>query len=210
VAASSHLDRGLKGKLEDLKGYSYLTMLSRRHHTPMAQRNAQLLGRSVDLNFLLGRHLNDKLRWDVETAIQRFESTDCTGIVELEQALQCLRATHGALRSEVDLDAWEEVLDECNESFSPSLKTQGRIGNQFVFSLVEDVLSNFSYNNVSERFVQAPIVLQPVAYGRAPSKKATESLFGPACSKAYDWYALVQLQFFYPIYPFLPSFSWIC
>jgi hypothetical protein len=77
VAASSQLDKQYKGKLEELKGHSYLTMLARRVNTPLAQRNVQLLGRAVDLNFLLGRHLNDKIRRDMDTAIQRFEASDC-------------------------------------------------------------------------------------------------------------------------------------
>ena len=119
VAASSLLERTFKGKLEELKGKSYLTVPRRRYNIPVGQRNVQLLGRSVDLNFLISRHLNDKMRRDMEVAIQRFESTDCAAVVEISGFLSILRHAHEAISKEVEVDSFDEILNESNESFSP-------------------------------------------------------------------------------------------
>lgn len=195
VAASSLLEHSFKGKLEELKDESYLTVPQRRYSIPVGQRHVQLLGRSVDLNFLISRHLNDKMRRDMEVAIQRFESTDCAAVVELGGFVSILRAAHETISKEVEVDTFDEILDECNESFSPSLRKHDRITSQFLFSLLEDVLPNYSYNNTTQRFVRSPVELRPVEYGKVPKKRAVEQLYGATCAKAYEMYGRLTRNF---------------
>jgi len=57
-----------------------------RYETLLKQRHVQLLGRSIDLNRLIGQRLNTALQKAVDLAISRlaisrFESGDITGIV---------------------------------------------------------------------------------------------------------------------------------
>lgn len=52
-----------------------------RYETLLKQRHVQLLGRSIDLNRLIGQRINTALQKAVDVAISRFESGDITGIV---------------------------------------------------------------------------------------------------------------------------------
>ena len=52
-----------------------------RYETLLKQRHVQLLGRSIDLNRLIGQRVNTALQKAVDVAISRFESGDITGIV---------------------------------------------------------------------------------------------------------------------------------
>ena len=52
-----------------------------RYQTLLKQRHVQILGRSIDLNRLVGQRINAALQKSMDVAISRFEGGDITGIV---------------------------------------------------------------------------------------------------------------------------------
>jgi cytoplasmic FMR1 interacting protein len=55
--------------------------VANRYETLLKQRHVQLLGRSIDLNRLIGQRINAALQKSLEVAISRFEGGDITGIM---------------------------------------------------------------------------------------------------------------------------------
>ena len=131
------------------------------------QRNVQLLGRSVNLTFILTQHLNNKLRRDVEFAISRFESSDARGVVDLTVLLNILSDMHHRLSAHVHLDPFPHILHEINNHSgkghpgSSTLCVSGRIARHMYVSLQRDIAPNFSYNAHTQRFVPSPIAIRP-------------------------------------------------
>ena len=52
-----------------------------RYQTLLKQRHVQILGRTIDLNRLIGQRINAALQKSLDVAISRFEGSDITGIV---------------------------------------------------------------------------------------------------------------------------------
>jgi hypothetical protein len=75
----------------------------------------QLLGRCIDLNYLLAQHINNKIAGDLEALVRRFEQSEPTGIVEFWEVMKVLRATHEELSKHFDIDTFDSILDEYNE-----------------------------------------------------------------------------------------------
>ena len=72
AAASAHLDKAYRKRLEVSPGRKAASLTARKHRyeVSMAQRHVRLLGRTIDLNFLITQHINENLRKDVELAVQ--------------------------------------------------------------------------------------------------------------------------------------------
>ena len=194
-AASFCLEKSFKLKLEEIKGSPHLTVDKRRYEIPLAQRHIQLLGRSVDLSFLVGQHMNTKLVRDIDIAIKRFESVDACGIAELRTVFEILRRTHEALSEQLEIDSFDDMLGEVDESFAPT-SFRGRISAHLLRSLTGDVFPNFSYNAYTQRFVRSPISIRPIEYQKAPKKALIDSVFGPTCAKAYEMFGRLSRGFF--------------
>lgn len=133
------------------------------------QRNVQLLGRSINLTYILTQHLNNKLRRDVEFAISRFESSDARGVVDLTVLLNILSDMHHRLSPHVHLDPFPHILHEINNcsgrghrgGSGSNLCVSGRIARHMFVSLQRDIAPNFSYNAHTHRFVPSPIAIRP-------------------------------------------------
>jgi len=93
LAAYMKLDKEFKDKLE-INGILKLKINKRRYEIPISQRRVQLLGRSVDLNFLIGQHVNNMFLRDIDYAFKRFESHDLTGLMEYSLLIGVIRETH--------------------------------------------------------------------------------------------------------------------
>lgn len=52
-----------------------------RYQTILKQRHVQLLGRSIDLNALLGQRIQSNMLRAIELAVAKFESSDLCSIV---------------------------------------------------------------------------------------------------------------------------------
>lgn len=84
------------------------------------------MGRSVDLNFLIGQRINITIRENLLKVIQKFESQDITTICELESLIDNVRMTHYLLSEHLTLDDFDFILNEVNESLS-MVSFEGRI-----------------------------------------------------------------------------------
>lgn len=76
------------------------------------------MGRSIDMNNLIGQRMNTKLRQNIDFAISRFEASDITSIIELETQLTNIRLVHALLSEQLELDNFDDILNEINESTS--------------------------------------------------------------------------------------------
>lgn len=186
VAAASCLDKGFKAVMEnDIRKSTYLSVSKRRYETAMNQRNIHLLGRSIDLNFLIGQHLNNKLHRDLEAAILKFEASDVTGCIELEAVLRVIRHTHEALSQHLQLDSFDILFHAVNESYSLT-SFANRIVVHFLRCLENDLFNNYCFNMHTQRFTRAPLILKPFEHEKAPRHLAGNMLFGEQCGKSYE------------------------
>ena len=185
MAAWVALDQSYKEQLQ-LSG-TKIAVEKRRYEIPMLQRHLQLLGRSIDLNYSIGQHVNNKIIQDAELALKRFESSDITGIIELNAALSVIRETHSLLSEHLELDPFENIFSEINESYSPG-SYRSVINTHVVKSLVNDLFPNFCYNMFTGRFTRAPIVLKPVTFAKPPRQLSPNLGFGLLCGKAFENY----------------------
>ena len=201
-AASNTIEKAYKIKNEDFyrssRGdlkVSSLDVSYRRYHIPIGQRHIQLLGRSIDLNYLIGQHVNNTFYRDVESVIQKFESSDYAFIVELDSLLTVIRNTHALLSEFVEIDSFDFILSEVNESYGP-VSFSNRISLHMTRTLTSGLFPNSLYNKDTERFVQSPSTLRPVEYDKAPKNLAPNMHYGSVCNKAYDQLGKMTRKFF--------------
>jgi cytoplasmic FMR1 interacting protein len=98
----------------------------------LKQRHFQLLGRSIDLNNITAASMNSNLRLNIKKVIERFEASDITSIIvrkiamfltyqnvqELEFLLNNIKLTHRLMSEHMQLDSWDSIFSEVNESTS--------------------------------------------------------------------------------------------
>mmetsp|Transcript_22337 Transcript_22337/g.32537 ORF Transcript_22337/g.32537 Transcript_22337/m.32537 type:complete len:1588 (+) Transcript_22337:206-4969(+) len=200
-AASTGLDQVYKILHEKLRRMTKesktqsMMVCRRRYEIPMGQRHIQLLGRSIDLNYLIGQHINNKMYRDIEAAIKRFECSDYTGILDLRCVLKVLRDTHTLLSEHLELDSFDSLYHEVNESYGPTA-FRNRISLHMLRTLVTDLFPNCSYNITTERFVRSPVTLRPVEYDKPPKHLPANMMYGSLCNKAYDHISKLTRKFF--------------
>ncbi len=86
-ASSLLLDKPYKQQLELIYSAARFHTPKSRYYVILKQRHFQLLGRSIDLNHLIGQRMNSKLRQNIDFAISRFEASDITTIIEVHVLL---------------------------------------------------------------------------------------------------------------------------
>ena len=201
-AASICLEKTYKFKLEEMKNRAYLTTEKRRFETILSQRHVQLLGRSVNMRFLLGQLVTTKLSLDVDMAIKKFEASDVCCLAELHAMLQVVQQTHNELSSPgmagggplLELDSFLDIFNEVNGTYSPAV-LKGRISAQFFYALTQDLFGNFAYNSFTQRFVRSPKTI--IEFDLPPVKKTfVDAVFGPMCHKALKNACELQKGFF--------------
>jgi cytoplasmic FMR1 interacting protein len=191
------LEKSFKNKLEVVFGTvgtpDQLSIESNRIESLMAQRHVQLLGRSVNLNFILGQNINNKIYRDIDFALKRFESADIRGIIDLKALLDILSEAHFRMSKYLSLDPFINMLYEVNESSNLSNKLstsgpRGRIAQHIARSLIGDIFSNFSYNSYTQRFISSPIAIRPNdgLYLKPPKHAAVSLTYGIVCSRAFE------------------------
>ena len=219
-SASVLLEKGFKSSIERLKGQESLTVQRQRiellatqvctiytiytiytiHtiYTLYAQRHVQLLGRSINLNFILCQNINNRLYRDVDLTIRRFESADMKGVVELAKQIDILRRAHTEMVKCFELDRFNNIVCEVNGSVRVG-HLGGRISNHAMRSLVHDLFPNNSYNYYTNRFVASPIPMRPYEYRHhtaMSSKQGLSQVYGVVCGKAYESCARLYRGFF--------------
>eukprot|EP01114_Cavostelium_apophysatum_P018213 TRINITY_DN5592_c0_g1_i1.p1 TRINITY_DN5592_c0_g1~~TRINITY_DN5592_c0_g1_i1.p1 ORF type:complete len:1338 (-),score=458.14 TRINITY_DN5592_c0_g1_i1:118-4131(-) len=155
-AASILLDKSYKTQLETIYSAHRLHVPKSRYEVLLKQRHIHLLGRSIDLNNLITQRMNTYLRQNIDHAISRFEASDICSIVELDSLLANVRYTYRLLSEYFELDPWDSILTEVNESTS-LVSFHGRIILHIIFELVYDFGSNFNYNSITNRFIRTPL-----------------------------------------------------
>ncbi|KAJ3209046.1 Cytoplasmic FMR1-interacting protein 2 [Dinochytrium kinnereticum] len=136
------------------------------------QRNLNLLGRSIDVSFLLCQMINQYVRKSLDVAISRFEGSDLSYIMELDCLIKSLKKSHELMSKRLKLDCFDDIFAEVNESLSLTQK-HGRILTHICSELINDVVPNFCYETSTNRFVRSSIsFIEPVArsgFAKAPT-----------------------------------------
>nr|KAJ3422345.1 Cytoplasmic FMR1-interacting protein 2 [Polyrhizophydium stewartii] len=136
-----------------------------------------LLGRCIDVTKIMSQMANQYLRRSIEVAITRFESSDLFNIMELESLLESAHLTHEALSRHLDLERFEDLVAECDDSLSLG-STNGRILSHVIQEIIGDIVPNFCFNSITQRFVRSPVFYtEPVQRSHFP-KTRPMYLFG--------------------------------
>ncbi|XP_006821526.2 cytoplasmic FMR1-interacting protein 2-like [Saccoglossus kowalevskii] len=154
-----------------------------RYETLLKQRHVQLLGRSIDLNRLITQRISSAMQKSLELAINRFESGDITGIMELEGLLDVNRLTHKLLSKHLTLSDFGSMFREANHNV---LAPYGRITLHVFWELNYDFLPNYCFNAATNRFVLTRYsYVQPLGRDKPPHAAAHYLYGSKALNSAY-------------------------
>ena len=70
MAAVLSMDKTYKERLNAIARSQVYALSKRRYEIPMAQRHLPLLGRAIDLNYLVTQQINAKLRADLDYVVR--------------------------------------------------------------------------------------------------------------------------------------------
>ncbi|KAH6558764.1 hypothetical protein KP509_1Z046900 [Ceratopteris richardii] len=144
----------------------------KRYDALFRMRRVKLLGRSVDLAYLISQRMNKTFRENLDYLLERFESHDLCSIVELGQLIDLLKLTHHFLSKNLTLDPFKMMLDEMTETVS-LVSFSGRLASQVYAELCNDILPNFILCNTTQRFIRSQKGCQkPVSRPSAPHVKS--------------------------------------
>ncbi|OQR79720.1 cytoplasmic FMR1-interacting protein-like [Tropilaelaps mercedesae] len=137
LAGSILLDKRFRAECMILAGgTSFAYPQANRYETLLKQRHVQLLG--------------------------RFESSNITGVVELEALLSTNRLAHQLLSKHLQLDSFDAQMREANHNV---LAPYGRICLHVFWELNYEFLPNYCYNAATNRFV--PVNIRgPMSFGQ--------------------------------------------
>lgn len=150
LAGSIMLDKRFRAECASV-GARINFPIANRYTTILKQRHVQILGRSIDLNHLIGQRINAALQKSLDIAISRFEAGDLTGCVELEGLIECNRLAHKLLRQYLTMNDFDAMFREANHNVSAPY---GRITLHVFWELYYDFLPNYCYNAATNRFVK--------------------------------------------------------
>lgn len=153
VASNILLNNQFRVSIEKLFGTAKMAVPASRFDVLMRQRNINILGRSVDLNYLLCQRINLNIRDNLRMALLKFEASPLVGILEFESLIQVIKTTHSLLSKYLDLDPFESIFNEVNDSTS-MVSFEGRIGRHITEELLLDLFKFYNYNTVTQRFVR--------------------------------------------------------
>ena len=161
-AASIYVDTEFRYILEKIKGIprkSTLLPNINRRYLVEEQYHLPVLGRSVDLHYLLMQHINKKLFQDIESVIKKTATLESiTMVIEIDTYLLVLEKTHDLLtsrcRGNILLDTWETLLRAANHNSANSFNHHSKLSSNLFQLMVQDLIPNFVYNIWTKRFVR--------------------------------------------------------
>ncbi|XP_061164414.1 cytoplasmic FMR1-interacting protein-like [Saccostrea echinata] len=159
LAGSIMLDKRFRAECASF-GTKIVYPVANRYKTLLKQRHVQILGRSIDLNRLLGQRVNASLQKALDVAISRFEGGELTGIVELEGLVECNRLAHKLMNKYITLNDFDAMLREANHNVSAPY---GRITLHVFWEVNYDFLPNYCYNAATNRFVKTVLPFAPAS-----------------------------------------------
>ncbi|VDD81090.1 unnamed protein product [Mesocestoides corti] len=202
-AASILLDKRFRAEAQKAGWREPYPQPNRYSSALIRQRNVQLLGRSIDLSCLLSQRINKAIMKSLEEAIQRFQCSDITGVVELEALIECNRLCHRMLSEHLDLDDFDDMLQEANNLVTSPLS---KIAFHVFWEVTWDLVKNYCYNGSTNRFVQTKFALAETLEREKPQLCPPEYLWGSkSLNSCYE--AIFQL---YRGFIGTPHFSAIC
>lgn len=149
--------------------------VANRYQTVLKQRHIQLLGRSIDLNLLIGQRINAAFLNSLDIAISRFESGDITGVVELDGLIQCNRLCYRLLSKFLTLKDFDAMLKEANLNVTAPY---GRITAHIFWELNYDFLTNYCFNDLTKRFVKTKLPFSQPRQRDKPPKTSSKYIWG--------------------------------
>ncbi|XP_052793301.1 cytoplasmic FMR1-interacting protein-like isoform X3 [Mya arenaria] len=190
LAASMMLDKRFRAECANA-GIVIDFPRANRYETLLKQRHVQLLGRSIDLNRLVGQRINAALQKSLEVAISRFEGGDITGIMELDGLIDCNKLTHKLLKQFLTLNDFDAMLREANHNVSAPY---GRTTLHVFWELNYDFLPNYCYNAATNRFVKTNYTFVEASQREKPPNASHPYIWGTktltsSFSSIYSQYA---------------------
>lgn len=146
-----------------------------RYGTLLKQRHFQLLGRTIDLNWLIAQRLRASILKNLQLAITRFEEGSINDIIELEGLIAVNKYTHKLLSEHVSLDPFDNLFKEANENVSAPY---GRITYHIMCELMINLLPSYCYNSSTNRFVKMPPYAPTLTphQNNPPKEKSSQSM----------------------------------
>lgn len=145
------------------------------------QKTVSLLGRVVQLSMLLLPQVLQKLKYDIDIVIRRFESSPVTHILDLQLGIYLLSNTHSVLASMFPaLDSFDALFREVNEDLSLAAY-RNRICMHSLQSLAYDILPNYIYDHHTSRFLPSSLIVKEhnlYTHIKAVKPAALHSLYG--------------------------------
>ena len=89
-------------------------------------------------------------------SIEKFESGDLTGIIELDCLIRINKLTHKLLSKHLVLEEFDSLFKEADQNVTSSY---GRITVHILYEINSDVLPNYCYNQSTQRFVPTKLRL---------------------------------------------------
>lgn len=80
--------------------------------------------------------------------------------MELERLIACARRTHELLSASIHLDLFDDILQEADESLN-LYQQDGRILTHTIRLISLEIIPNFSFNAVTNRFIRSPLTFTP-------------------------------------------------
>lgn len=153
----------------------------------LQQKTIGLLGRSINLSYIFTQAITNKLYGDLNILLKRFETTNISHLMELNVGLSLLHSLHKQFSIYLELDPFEQMLYEVDESISLT-SYRGRVSLHILNAMANDLVCNYSYNSYTHRYVLSPILIKPMPY-------TTSSMTASAVSNKSSQLAL-WTQFF--------------
>ncbi len=184
LAAYSKLDKVYKDQLT-LWGLLNMRVNKRQFDIPVAQRCIELLGRTIDLNFIIKQHVNNLFLHDIELAFSRLDAVGITGLTEFALVISIIEETHSMLSEHLTLDPFLSLFKEHNETYDPKA-TRGFINSFLAKNVMGNLLPNFNYNIFTHRFVKAQMLIKAFESNTEYIPYEDDHFgFGKVCGKAY-------------------------
>ncbi|CAM6128500.1 unnamed protein product [Calypogeia fissa] len=193
LAASKSLDFTFLATIENRDKF---LVFPRRYDYLFKVRQVKLLGRSIDLAFLLGQRMNKIFRENLEFLMERFESQDLCSVVELQKLVSIVELSHELISKHVSLDPFSLMMSEIMENIS-LVSFSGRLCTQIFQEVQNDLLPNFTLCNTTQRFVRSPRASQrPVRRPTVPHAKISFLCGSHDLNQAHAAISELTSQFF--------------
>ncbi|KAI3384937.1 hypothetical protein SNEBB_000126 [Seison nebaliae] len=116
------------------------------------QRHVEILGRCVNLHYVIASNVDDLFRRSIKYQIDKFCNGTISDVIELEMSLDIYRHSHEKLSYHLTtLTSFDELLNEVNRTVS---RPYGRIASQLIWFIHYEFPCRYSFRSVDDRFVR--------------------------------------------------------